>query len=69
MRPKGFVRKSTNCFSDPDDGILALYEIFHEVRIHRHRCVFLKLVFQKNYDRLDQAFLHLVLEWRRFDDL
>ena len=50
------------------DGILALSEIIHEVKTRRHKGVFLKLDFQKAYDRLDWAFLRLVLERRGVDD-
>lgn len=50
------------------DGILALQEIVHEVRRRRTEGVFLKLDFQKAYDRLDWSFLRLVLERRGFDD-
>jgi hypothetical protein len=39
------------------DGILVLHEIIHEVKVRRLKGVFLKLDFQKAYDRLDWAFL------------
>lgn len=42
--------------------------LFHEVRIHRRKGVFLKLDFQKAYDRLNWTFLRLVLERRVFDE-
>ena len=50
------------------DGILALHEIIHEVKSQRQKGVFLKLDFQKAYDRLDWAFLRLALERKGFDD-
>lgn len=50
------------------DGVLALHEIIHEVKARRHKGVFLKLDFQKAYDRLDWTFLRQVLERRGFDD-
>ena len=50
------------------DGILALNEIIHEVKTRRQKAVFLKLDFQKAYDRLDWAFLRLVLERRGVDE-
>ena len=50
------------------DGILALHEIVHEVKARRQKGVFLKLDFQKAYDRLDWAFLRLALERRGLDD-
>ena len=50
------------------DGILALSEIIHEVKTRHQKGVFLKLDFQKAYDRLDWAFLRLVLERRGIDD-
>ena len=50
------------------DGNLALYEIVHEVNVCRLRGVFLKLDFQKAYDRLDWAFLRQVLDQRGFND-
>ena len=50
------------------DGILALHEIVHEVRVHGHKVVFLKLDFQKAYDHLDWSFLRLALQRRGFDD-
>ncbi|XP_071683299.1 uncharacterized protein [Lolium perenne] len=39
------------------NGILALHEIVHEVKSQHQRGVFLKLDFQKVYDRLDWSFL------------
>jgi hypothetical protein len=39
------------------DGVLALHEIIHEVNTRCHKGVFLKLDFQKAYDRLDWHFL------------
>jgi hypothetical protein len=50
------------------DGILALHEIVHEVKVRRLKGVFLKLDFQKAYDRLDWAFLRQVLERRGMDE-
>ena len=50
------------------DGILALHEIVHEVKTCGHKGVFLKLDFQKAYDRLDWSFLRLALQQRGFDD-
>uniref|UniRef100_A0A8I6WIN8 Reverse transcriptase domain-containing protein n=1 Tax=Hordeum vulgare subsp. vulgare TaxID=112509 RepID=A0A8I6WIN8_HORVV len=50
------------------DGILALHEIVHEVASKALKGVFLKLDFQKAYDRLDWSFLRLVMERRGFDD-
>ena len=50
------------------DGILALHEIVHEVKSKNHHGVFLKLDFQKAYDRLDWTFLWLALDRRGFDD-
>jgi hypothetical protein len=50
------------------DGILALHEIIHEVKVRHQRGVFLKLDFQKAYDRLDWSFLRFALLWRGFDD-
>ncbi|KAE8770246.1 hypothetical protein D1007_58052 [Hordeum vulgare] len=41
------------------DGILALHEIVHEVASKGLKGVFLKLDFQKAYDRLDWSFLRL----------
>uniref|UniRef100_A0A452Y2A6 Reverse transcriptase domain-containing protein n=1 Tax=Aegilops tauschii subsp. strangulata TaxID=200361 RepID=A0A452Y2A6_AEGTS len=43
------------------DGILSLHEIVHEVRSHGQKGVFLKLDFQKAYNRLDWDFLRLVM--------
>jgi hypothetical protein len=37
------------------DGILALHEIINEVKVRCHKDVFLKLDFQKAYDRLEWA--------------
>lgn len=50
------------------DGILALHEIIHEVKVSHQRGVFLKLYFQKAYDRLDWDFLRQVLQRRGVDD-
>jgi hypothetical protein len=50
------------------DGILALHEIIHEVKVRCLKGVFLKLDFQKAYDRLDWAFLRQALSRRGFDD-
>src|SRR3954463_3352681 len=50
------------------DEILVLHEIIHEVKVRRHRGVFLKPDFQKAYDRLDWAFLRQVLQRRGLDD-
>uniref|UniRef100_A0ACD5XGU1 Uncharacterized protein n=1 Tax=Avena sativa TaxID=4498 RepID=A0ACD5XGU1_AVESA len=50
------------------DDVLALHEIIHEVKARHQKGVFLKLDFQKAYNRLDWAFLRLVLERRGFDD-
>ena len=50
------------------DGILALHEIVHEVKLRRQRGEFLKLDFQKAYDHLDWSFLRQVLIRRGFDD-
>jgi hypothetical protein len=50
------------------DGILALHEIIHEVKVRRLKGVFLNLDFQKAYDRLDWAFLQQALSRRVFDD-
>jgi hypothetical protein len=50
------------------DGILALHEIIHEVKVRRLKGVFLKLDFQKAYDRLDWAFLRQALIRRGLDD-
>jgi hypothetical protein len=50
------------------DGVLAFHEIIHEVKARCHKGVFLKLDFQKAYDRLDWTFLRQVLERRGFDD-
>jgi hypothetical protein len=50
------------------DGILALHEIIHEVKVRYQRGVFLKLDFQKAYDHLDWSFLRLALLRRGFDD-
>jgi len=50
------------------DDVLALHEIIHEVKSRHQKAVFLKLDFQKAYDRLDWRFLRLVLERRGFDD-
>jgi hypothetical protein len=44
------------------DGILALHEIIYEVKIRHLKGVFLKLDFQKAYDRLDWTFLRQVLQ-------
>jgi hypothetical protein len=51
------------------DGILALHEIIHEVKVRCFKGVFLKLDFQKAYDRLDWAFLWQALSQRGFDDM
>jgi hypothetical protein len=48
--------------------VLALHEIIREVKTRHHKGVFLKLDFQKAYDRLDWHFLLQVLQWRGFDD-
>lgn len=50
------------------DGILALHEIIHEVKVRHQRGVFIKLDFQKAYDRLDWAFLRQVLQRQGVDD-
>ena len=50
------------------DGILVLHEIIHEVKDQHQKGVFLKLDFQKAYDRLDWAFLRTALQRRGFDD-
>jgi hypothetical protein len=50
------------------DGILALHEIIHEVKVQHQRGVFLKLDFQKAYDRLDWTFLRHALLRRGLDD-
>ena len=50
------------------DAILALHEIVHEVKCKNQRGVFLKLDFQKAYDRLDWEFLRPALDRRGFDD-
>ncbi|KAE8771439.1 hypothetical protein D1007_56674 [Hordeum vulgare] len=50
------------------DGILALHEIFHEVASKGLKGVFLKLNFQKAYDRLDWSFLRPVMQRRGFDE-
>ncbi|KAE8773845.1 retrotransposon unclassified [Hordeum vulgare] len=50
------------------DGILALYEIVHEVVSKGLKGVFLKLDFQKVYDRLDWSFLRMVMQRRGFDE-
>ena len=50
------------------DGILVLHDIVHEVKTHGHKGIFLKLDFQKAYDRLDWSILRLVLQRRGFDD-
>ena len=50
------------------DGILSLHEIVHEVRSRGLKGVFLKLDFQKAYDRLDWDFLRLVMQRRGFED-
>ena len=50
------------------DGILAFHEIIHAVKSRPQKDVFLKLDFQKAYDRLDWAFLRLALERRGLDD-
>ncbi|KAE8767428.1 hypothetical protein D1007_61195 [Hordeum vulgare] len=50
------------------DGILALHEIVHEVASKGLKGVFLKLDFQKAYDRLDWSFLRLVMQRRGFDE-
>jgi hypothetical protein len=39
------------------DGILALHESIHEVKVRRLKGVFLNLDFQKAYDHLDWAFV------------
>ncbi|KAE8797184.1 retrotransposon unclassified [Hordeum vulgare] len=44
------------------DGILALHEIVHKVASKGLKGVFLKLDFQKAYDRLDWSFLRLVMQ-------
>ncbi|KAE8776878.1 hypothetical protein D1007_50370 [Hordeum vulgare] len=49
------------------DRILALHEIVHDVASKELKGVFLKLDFQKAYDRLDWSFLRLVLQRRGFD--
>lgn len=38
------------------DGILALHETVQEVKVQRHKGVFLKMDFQKAYDRSDWSF-------------
>ena len=39
------------------DGVLVFHEVLHEVRLKRHRAVFLKLDFHKAYDTVHWPFL------------
>ncbi|KAE8817709.1 hypothetical protein D1007_04569 [Hordeum vulgare] len=50
------------------DGILTLHEIVHEVASKGLKGVFLKLEFQKLYDRPGWSFLRLVMQRRGFDE-
>ena len=49
------------------DGIFSLHESAHEVHSRGHKGVFLKLDFQKEYDRMDWSFLRFVLNHWGFD--
>lgn len=50
------------------DGVLALHEIIHEVKIRRHKVVFFKIDFHKAYDMLSWDFLREALHRKGFDD-
>ena len=50
------------------DGVLVFHEVLHEVRLKRHRAVFLKLDFHKAYDTVHWPFLREVLLRKGFDD-
>jgi hypothetical protein len=50
------------------DGILTLHEVIHEIKSRKSKGIFLKLDFQKAYDRLDWRFLRQVLIRRGFDE-
>jgi hypothetical protein len=49
------------------DGVLALHEIVHEMKMRRQWCLLLKLDFEKAYDRLNSNFLQEVLRAKGFD--
>jgi hypothetical protein len=48
------------------EGVLALHEIAHELRTKRLGGLFLKLDFEKAYDRVDWDFLREVLHQKGF---
>lgn len=50
------------------DGVLALHEIIHEVKITRHKAVFFKIDFHKAYDTISWDFLREALQRKGFDD-
>jgi hypothetical protein len=49
------------------DGVLALHEIVHELKVKRQGCLLLKLDFEKAYDRVNWNFLLEVLRAKGFD--
>ena len=49
------------------DGVLALHEIAHELKVKRQGCLLLKLDFEKAYDRVNWSFLLEVLRAKGFD--
>ncbi|KAK1666668.1 hypothetical protein QYE76_054827 [Lolium multiflorum] len=49
------------------DGVLALHEIVHELKVKRQGCLLLKLDFEKAYDRVNWGFLQEVLRAKGFD--
>jgi hypothetical protein len=49
------------------EGIVSLQEIIHETKSKKLTGVFLKLDFEKVYDRVDWKFLREALLWKGFD--
>jgi len=43
------------------DDICVVHEVMHSIKIHKHVALILKLDLVKAYDRVDWAFLRLIL--------